>query len=242
MLAGMSLTPAHVRCPLYAALRDVETAVEDQEALATGWLRSRQGSPLILVGRISDYRDSTLAEQFPHAVVGKLGQRTGAGHSGPLLVAWPAPKDLARLQHLDRIEAICVIEGVEALQQPWLRAQRAIDLATGVRLETKTGIVSPVVAIAIRSLVPMLNGLSSSRDKPTVIDAFCHLRASGYELDPVAVYEFALHSGADGDEAFLMHEVATKLRAGHTFRRSQRLRADIVRSWEEEAAGNSGRP
>jgi hypothetical protein len=236
------MTPAHVRCPLYAALRDGRTAVDKQEALAIDWLRSQPGSPLILVGRISDYSDSALAEQFPHAVVGKLGQRTGAGHSGPLLVAWPDPADLAPLQHLDRAAAICIVEGGGVLQQPWLRAQRAINLATGARLETKTGLVSPVVAIAIGSLVPMLNGLSSSRDKPTVIDAFCQLKAGGYELDPIAVYEFALHSGADGHEALLMHEVATKLRAGHNYRRSQRLRTDIVRYWEQQAAAHSDRP
>ncbi|WP_146605892.1 hypothetical protein [Micromonospora craterilacus] len=237
----MALKPAHVRCPLYAALRDETTTVDVQESLAADWLASQPGQPLILVGQIRDYGDSMLAEQFPRAVVGKLGQRTGAGHRGPLLVAWPNLAHLAQLQHLDSAEAICVIEGVGVLQAPWLRAQRAIDLATGVRLEPKADIVPPVVAVAVRSLIPMLNGLSSSRDKPTVVDAFCHLKASGYGLDPTAVYEFALHVGADGGEASLMYEVATKLRAGHNFRRSQRLRADIVRHWEKDAAAHGGR-
>ncbi|WP_117211088.1 hypothetical protein [Allorhizocola rhizosphaerae] len=82
----------------------------------------------------------------------------------------------------------------------------------------------------------MLNGLISSRDTPTVIDAFCQLKARGHELDPVAVYEFALHSGADGDEALLMHEIATKLRAGHNYRRRGRVEADRVRHWEQQAA------
>jgi hypothetical protein len=86
----------------------------------------------------------------------------------------------------------------------------------------------------------MLNGLSSSRDRPTVIDAFCKLKAGGYQLDPVAVFEFALHCGAEGTEALLMHEIATKLRVGHNFCRTQRLRADIVRVWEKESSQPAG--
>ncbi|MEU8001502.1 hypothetical protein AB0B66_10115 [Catellatospora sp. NPDC049111] len=238
----MGMTPAQVRCPLYAALRDPRTTLDEQEALAADWLRTQSGSPLILASSIGDYRDSTLADQLPGAAVEKLGRRTAVGHSGPLLVAWPAAENLSQLQHLDQVTAICVVEGGGVLQQPWLRAQRAIDLATGIRLETRSGLVPEVVAVAIQSLVPMLNGLSSSFDKPTVIDALCRLKASGYEVDPIAVYEFALRSGADGDEAILMHEVATGLRRGHSYRRSQRFGPDIIRHWEQEAAALPNRP
>ncbi|WP_144127954.1 hypothetical protein [Catellatospora sichuanensis] len=238
----MGITPAHVRRPLYAALRDGRTPLEDQEALAANWLRAQPGSPMILVSAIRDFGNSTLADDFPRTAVEKLGRHTSVSHRGPLLVAWPAAENLSQLQHADEATAICVIEGGDVLQQPWLRAQRAIDLATGERLESRSDLVSAVVAVALKSLVPKLNGLSSSFDRPTVIDALCHLKAGGYEIDPAGVYEFALQAGAEGDEALLMHEVANGLRKGHNYRRSQRLKPEIVRRWESEAAALTDLP
>lgn len=163
---------------------------------------------------------------------------------GPLLAAWPGADDLARLSEQRRATALAVVTWRDDDVAAWAGAHTPELLTPGADAPAPAPALDPVVEQALLTmtgLVNQANHLAGTLDRRDAIAVLTVLSRAGYQLDPDAVYAWALAHDWRATGAGRLREMTARFAAGKPMRlptgTTWPLRDTVLEQWRHTAAG-----
>lgn len=232
----------------------------DNDALRIGfkWLestaRSTTGSGTLFVLNLNnlDYLNSLFESGFESLkknrsfLLNGLPIVVATPNTGQVVGATLAPyamdDTLERLEQRWRPPAICVIQWSEGEPRNWLAAHAPVDLRTG-RAPAATGVINPVVRVALEHLTTSVNlgtGLGHPSDKNDAVETFRVLRQANEAFTADEVRAFAAGHGWQTKDANELATIAQKILDGKRMQtKGFKKSLDNVARWRLEAESDN---
>lgn len=220
---------------------------ENGEALGVAWLQQRNPK-VVLVPLLRHYEDHDLLRRaVPRSRVVTSRSRRGPSITpdAAVLACWPVNDDLDALQrHANQGGAVAVIRWDNGwAERAWIDSLGAVNLVTGT---AGSGIPSPSLDPVVVEGMKSLQGINHSswhpNDRDRVKWTLLNLPRYGHRYTPDDIAIWAACNGFRMREAVELHDLATRVCEGHTFRISRMpYRANIIDLWRQ-AAGQPSRP
>lgn len=154
---------------------------------------------------------------------------------GPALVMWPDMDDLAVVEKLRGVTAICAIPYDVDRIRPWIDGHRVALLSESEQLTTSAIELNPVVKRVLKGMNPNLNNtLKGGADKDIVVAPLLDLHDRGYALDVKAIKTWAVSAGWPGERVEELGAWAGQIAEGKRPRVRLRLRDGWLERIEDE--------
>ncbi len=237
---------------MFERRRDIPRAItggpgDDPDAAkrAVQWLaqmtRDLGGQPLLYApGRTNYQRDPILlplSRQIMTETWKTLNNARWSG--GPVLAAWPNEERLALIDGDRRTAALCVLAWSPRDSSAWSSAYDPQILSPGVG-RSPTVQLDPVVEQGLTTLTRLVNhanNLAGSMDRRDAVVVLRTLHEGGHQLDPDAIYAWALSKDWPGRGALRLKEMARDIGSGRKLRAGgdSPLRPDSLQKWRQQA-------
>jgi len=163
---------------------------------------------------------------------------------GPLLAAWLDPHSLAEISEDRRVTALCVVAHSDEDVAAWVASVQPEQLTFGYKPGVHFKQLDPVVVRGLETLagagkMMSLSGSLDQRDGKRVLRT---LHEGGYDLDPEALYAWALAAGWKSRGAQRLEKMGTSIKAGIRLQVSKESMAggeERLERWRREAAGRA---
>ena len=215
-------------------------------ALGVAWLQQRNPK-VVLVPLLRHYEDHDLLRRaVPKSRVVTSRSRRGARITpdAAVLACWTVNDDLDALQsHARQGGAVAVIRWDNGwAERAWIDSLDAVNLVTGA---PGSGVpvprLDPVVVEGMKSLQGINHSSWHQMDLDRVKWTLLNLPRNGHRYTPDDLAVWAACNGFRMHEAVKLHDLAKRVRDGHTLQISRTpYRADIIDNWRE-AAGQQAR-
>ena len=215
--------------------------------LGVAWLQPHNPK-VVLVPHLGGYQhNDVLRRTVPRSIVTTRRSRHGPSitRSAAVLACWPVTEDLDELhRHASQGGAVAIIRWDNGwAERAWIDSLGAVNLITGA---PGSGMPSPSLDPMVVEGMKSLQGINHSSWHPTDRDrvkwTLLNLPRNGHHYTPEDIAVWAACNGFRMHEAVELHDLATRVCEGHTFRISRMpYRADILNIWRQ-AAGQPSRP